>query len=188
MKKRGHPEEVRPEKCKRKSLLAMKLTVCLMLCLQFNLWASVSAQTKVSLDLKGVTMDEFIAEMGKQTGKEFFFHSDLLEKPVKLDVNASEEEYTSILDRVLPQAKLTYEVINDVVVIKRLPQLPQEVKKRIVRGTVKDENGDPVPGGDCSQRCRALFVGASRVGEVCIGKCCGHGEPDYYVGGREGGV
>lgn len=146
MKKRGHPEEVRPEKCKRKSLLAMKLTVCLILCLQFNLWASVSAQTKVSLDLKGVTMDEFIAEMGKQTGKEFFFHSDLLEKPVKLDVNASEEEYTSILDRVLPQAKLTYEVINDVVVIKRLPQLPQEVKKRIVRGTVKDENGDPVPG------------------------------------------
>lgn len=137
---------MRPEKCKRKSLLAMKLTVCLMLCLQFNLWASVSAQTKVSLDLKGVTMDEFIAEMGKQTGKEFFFHSDLLEKPVKLDVNASEEEYTSILDRVLPQAKLTYEVINDVVVIKRLPQLPQEVKKRIVRGTVKDENGDPVPG------------------------------------------
>lgn len=146
MKKRGHPEIIRPGKWKKKFLLTMKLTLCFMLCLQFNLWASVSAQTKVSFDLKNASMDEFIAVMGKQTGKEFFYNSDLLEKPVQLNVNANNEEFTAVLERVLPTAKLTYEIINDVVVIKRLPQAPQTVEKKIVRGTVEDENGDPVPG------------------------------------------
>lgn len=146
MKKRGHPEIIRPGKWKKKFLLTMKLTLCFMLCLQFNLWASVSAQTKVSFDLKNASMDEFIAVMGKQTGKEFFYNSDLLEKPVQLNVNANNEEFTAVLERVLPTAKLTYEIINDVVVIKRLPQVPQTVEKKVVRGTVEDENGDPVPG------------------------------------------
>ena len=46
MKKRGHPEIIRPGKWKKKFLLTMKLTLCFMLCLQFNLWSERVADAK----------------------------------------------------------------------------------------------------------------------------------------------
>lgn len=138
MKKRGHP----------KIFLGMKLTMFLVFCFQFNLWATAFGQTKVLFELKGASMEEFVALMGKQTGKQFLYSSDMLERSVKLDVKAANEEYTAVLDRVLPGMRLTYEVVNDVVVIKQLPrgQAEEPVKKQIIMGKVMDTSGEPLPG------------------------------------------
>lgn len=138
MKKRGHP----------KTFLVMKLMVLFLFCFQFNLWAAVFGQMKVSFELEGASMEEFVALLGRQTGKQFLYSSDMLARPVKLDVKAVEEEYTAVLDRVLPGVQLTYEVVNDVVVIKQLPrgQAQAKVEKRVMMGKVTDSSGEPLPG------------------------------------------
>lgn len=143
---------------KKKTWLVMKLTGILIIVFNLNVCAGVFAQSKVSLDLKDATIEEFISAMKEQTGTQFLYNSSLMQVTERITVHVSDEDLKSVLDKVLPPLKLRYEFINDVVVIKRLP-LVAEPEKWVVTGKVVDEAGNPLPG--VTIRLKGTTIGVS---------------------------
>ena len=117
--------------------------------LSLNLSANVySQQNKVSLDLKEVTLEEFIEAVNQQTGVNFLYNASLFEGADKVSVKAKKEPLSKVLEETLGQKGYAIDYRDEVVVIlKQEPQpfVPQ-ANKRTVSGTVKDSDGEPVPG------------------------------------------
>ena len=132
----------------RKVLIIPKL--CLGL-LGLALWvipidAYAQQRTKVTFDLKNVTLNDMFEEMKKQTDYDFFYNSQLLRARGFISVKAENEEVTAVLDRVLPGVNLEYQMNGNLVTIRAKKVEPQEVNLVQVKGRVVDENGNPLPG------------------------------------------
>ena len=119
----------------------------------FLLWLNVAGQAKVnqtvgrvSFELKEVTLTDFIEVMKQKTDLKFLYNSMLFKDSRAVSVSARDEKWESVLKRVLEQEGFMYDVEDDIVVIKALPAVKQEEKSRLIRGTVKDEQGAPLPG------------------------------------------
>ena len=62
--------------------------------------AQTQQKTKVTLNLKEVTLNEVITEMKKQTNYDFFYNSELAKSKGKLTVTAKNKEVTLLLDEI----------------------------------------------------------------------------------------
>ena len=125
----------------------MKLTVILLVAFQMSVYASAFSQTKVSLNLKDATIEEFISMMKVQTETQFLYNASLMQSTKRVDVEATQEDLFSVLDRVLPMFRMTYDLVNDVVVLKKLPQTQTQTNERwVVTGKIIDTKGNPLPG------------------------------------------
>ena len=137
------------KKFSRKTWKIMKLCGIFCFVLSLNLSANVySQQNKVSLDLKEVTLEEFIEAVKQQTGVNFLYNASLFEGAEKVSVKAKKEPLSKVLEEILGQKGYAIDYRDEVVVIlKQEPQpfVPQ-VNKRTVSGTVRDADGEPVPG------------------------------------------
>ena len=137
------------KKFSRKMWKIMKLCGIFCFVLSLNLSANVySQQNKVSLDLKEVTLEEFIEAVKQQTGVNFLYNASLFEGADKVSVKAKKEPLSKVLEETLGQKGYAIDYRDEVVVIlKQEPQpfVPQ-VNKRTVSGTVRDADGEPVPG------------------------------------------
>ena len=137
------------KKFSRKMWKIMKLCGIFCFVLSLNLSANVySQQNKVSLDLKEVTLEEFIEAVKQQTGVNFLYNASLFEGAEKVSVKAKKEPLSKVLEEILGQKGYAIDYRDEVVVIlKQEPQpfVPQ-VNKRTVSGTVRDADGEPVPG------------------------------------------
>ena len=137
------------KKFSRKTWKIMKLCGIFCFVLSLNLSANVySQQNKVSLDLKEVTLEEFIEAVKQQTGVNFLYNASLFEGAEKVSVKAKKEPLSKVLEEILGQKGYAIDYRDEVVVIlKQEPQpfVPQ-ANKRTVSGTVKDSDGEPVPG------------------------------------------
>ena len=133
----------------QKMLIIPKLFVGLLgmlfLAMPFDTYAQ--ERTKVTLDLKNVTLNEMFEEMKKQTDYDFFYNSQLLRARGFISVKADNEEVTSVLDRVLPGVNLEYQMNNNLVTIRaKKVEQQQQVNFVQVKGRVTDEKGNPLPG------------------------------------------
>lgn len=133
----------------RKTWKIMKLCGIFCFVLSLNLSANVySQQNKVSLDLKEVSLEEFIEAVKQQTGVNFLYNASLFEGAGTVSVNVKKEPLSKVLEETLGQKGYAIDYRDEVVVIlKQEPQpfVPQ-VNKRTVSGTVRDADGEPVPG------------------------------------------
>lgn len=133
--------------CKKKTWLIMKLTCILIVVFNLSVSALAFSQSKVSVDLKNATLEEFIDAMKEQTGNQFLVNSSLMQMKELITVSVTNEDLKVVLDKVLTPLKLTYQYVNDVVVIKRLPHtalVPDN--KWVVIGKVIDLQKAPLPG------------------------------------------
>ena len=127
------------------------MKMCGIFCLALTMSVSAkvySQQNEVSLNLKDVTLEEFIEEVKQQTGVHFLYNASLFEGADRVTVKARKEPLAEVLEEILGQKGYAIDYRDEVVVIvKRAPELfvPQ-VNKRTVSGTVKDEEGEPIPG------------------------------------------
>ena len=132
-----------------KTRRVMKMCGIFCLALTMSVSAKVySQQNEVSLNLKDVTLEEFIEEVKQQTGVHFLYNASLFEGADRVTVKARKEPLAEVLEEILGQKGYAIDYRDEVVVIvKQAPELfvPQ-VNKRTVSGTVKDEKGQPLPG------------------------------------------
>ena len=118
--------------------------------LSLNLSANVySQQNKVSLDLKEVTLEEFIEAVKQQTGVNFLYNASLFEGAGTVSVNVKKEPLSKVLEETLGQKGYAIDYRDEVVVIlKQEPQpfVPSMAQAVRVSGKVVDEDGQPLPG------------------------------------------
>lgn len=133
-----------------KAILAMKLTCFLMCCLLFNVQAAVKAQGQtVSLKLEQVSVAEAIRQLKEQTQLDFFFSNKQVDVDRKVSLDLQDIRLDEALKMLLGEG-YSYEFLDDVVVIKPVevknPEMGVPQEKVTVKGVVRDEKGELLPG------------------------------------------
>lgn len=143
----------------KRLLLIMKLTIVLIFAGLIAASASVYSQaTKLSLDLKDVSILEVFKQI--EAGSEFVFiyKNEIIDLSKKVNVKVEGSTVDMILDEVFKNLNLKYEIIDKQIVITPARSIPatkpgkvilQEQQKpatKQIRGKVTDAKGEPIPG------------------------------------------
>lgn len=124
-----------------------RLGFLLLICLQFSAYSTGRAQgMKVSLDMHNVTLEQVLKELKVQTGMRFFYSVEKARGEQKEVVKMTDISLEEALRQVLDGTKLTYEIQQDVIVIREQQEQQQSPKERKITGKVTDEEGMPLPG------------------------------------------
>lgn len=104
-----------------------------------------------TLKMKDASLIEFFSEITKKTGYDFLYNYDVVQQKGNVSVNAKTVQLKTLLSDLLSSKDLEYEFKDDVIIVRNrtdefVQVIPQSVKKRTVIGTVKDSNGEPIPG------------------------------------------
>ena len=134
------------KRCK-KTLMIMKCCIVFIFLFSLNLSARVySQQQLVTLDLSDVSVEQFVKAVKEQTTLRFMYNSTLVRDAGKVSVKVEDVELEDVLKMVLGKVNLEYEFFNNVVLIRAKGEKTAAQEKRLIKGTVKDEKGQPLPG------------------------------------------
>jgi TonB-linked SusC/RagA family outer membrane protein len=136
-----------------KTLLIMKLTAILMLGFSLQVSANVFSQ-KVTLNEKNVSLQKVFKQIHRQTGYQFFYEDELLDKSGKVDIQVTNMPLEDALKACFKNLPLSYKVINKTIVVNAKPPVvvEQPVEDPLpppppeVRGIVLNDKGEPVEG------------------------------------------
>ena len=128
-------------------LRMMKIALVFVFLSVSSLFASVNAQ-RVSIELKNVSLREIFEQVKKQTGMSFMYSNDDIRHLQKRDFRMTDADVVTIMEACLKDIGLTFEVVDEVVIVKPAVQVMNSVpqKKMVLSGTVKDNRGDVMPG------------------------------------------
>ena len=134
-----------------KTLLVMKFTAIFLLaaCLQVS---AIGHSQKVTLTAKNASLQKIFKEINRQTGYQFFYKDNLLNKAGKVDIRVKDVSVEEALNQCFREMPFTYRIIDNTIVLNEkqvtiLPEnpVPQPVVIDIT-GIVTDENGAPLSG------------------------------------------
>lgn len=120
------------------------LTVAVVLCYAIQLCALPSKDKTVTLNLNGVSIENFLDAVKKQTGANMLYSADMFKGTRSVTVKANGEKWESVLKRVLTEHGFDY-VIKDGIVVMRKLQHSTENDAQKIRGTVVDQKGELYP-------------------------------------------
>ncbi len=122
------------------------------------------AQT-LSVSYKNQSLEAVLADLKQKTNYNFVYQKQIVQgaKPITATFNNVELPY--ILDRVLYNNGLDYEIVKETVVIKKAER---ETFKKVVNGRVSDENGEPLPGVNVRIKDTHIGVATGVGGEFSI--------------------
>ncbi len=135
----------------QKGLRIMKITtfLCLISIIQALAIPSMG-QAKLDMRMKNTTIEEALRKMEESTNFRFFYQSKDMENRQLIDFEFKQKTVFEILDSVLPQLHLKYEVFDNYIAIKSaredLSKHNSIQKQKSVSGKVTDSSGLPLPG------------------------------------------
>ncbi|MBK6949896.1 MAG: TonB-dependent receptor plug domain-containing protein [Haliscomenobacter sp.] len=135
----------------------MKLTAVLLVAACLNVGAFSSAQ-EITLSEKGASLQKIFRQIHHQTGYQFFYEDELLDKAGKIDIHVEKASLDETLTRCFERLDLSYVIVNKTIVVnvrkrdmeasRSLPPAP--IRKPVlpidVSGKVVMENGEPAIG------------------------------------------
>ena len=134
----------------RKWMLRMKLLFILLVCSLIQIQAAVySQQTKVSVELKNVSLEKVFQELERQTDCSFLYNHQVVASKGKVSVQMVDKELRVVLDELLTKLGLGFTFDDNLVIIKERPQTwGKDSVRRSLRivGKVLDEKKQPMPG------------------------------------------
>ena len=75
------------------------------------------------------TFEELFQEIRKQTGCIVMYNNDMLNKNEKVDANFGKIELEELLEKILSDKGLTFEINREFVILMKAPQKREEQKK-----------------------------------------------------------
>ena len=131
----------------RKISLTMKLLFILIVCSFGLAYASDGYAQKTSITLKAndCTIEEVLHKIELGSGFGFFVNSKNLD--LKRKVSVSNKNIFQVLEQVFKGVGIEYKVLdNKIVLAAKEKDVAQQRKERLIAGTVKDKNGEPLIG------------------------------------------
>ncbi len=113
--------------------------------------ASIFAQ-KITLHAKNIALEKVFAEISKQSGYDFFYSSNTIQKAHSINVQFNNADLNEVLDYCFKNQPLVYSIKNKAIVVKnKRPSqeyivLQQSAAPIIISGKVSDEEGEPLIG------------------------------------------
>jgi len=111
--------------------------------------SSAYAQAKkFTVTLNNVTLKEVISYVEKNSEFVFFYQPSEIKSVTNVNVHVKDETINSLLDQILIQTHIKYEIKDRQVVLKKETPAVKETtqKKHLLQGLVKDEQGNPIIG------------------------------------------
>lgn len=108
---------------------------------------SYAQKTTLSIHLKQATVVDVLEEIEGQTAFKFFYNSKLINADRKVSVDVKKENIFTLLDQIFHGTDVVYKVIDKdiLLTVKETPIVQQQTQSSI-KGTIKDEQGEPVIG------------------------------------------
>ncbi len=130
-----------------KTLLVMKFTVLFFLAICLQAGAVGYSQT-VTMSLKNAPLQKVFMEINRQTGFQFFYKDELLDKAGHVDITVKETPLRQVLDICFAKLPISYAIVENTIVIKqKLPQPePVVIPFLEIKGKVLNEKGEPMAG------------------------------------------
>ena len=152
----------------RRLLLTVKVPfVLVFICLQFQALA-FSQNFRVNLKMKQANMVELLSELQKISKISFVYNPEDLSGIERMDVDFTDKSVADILDFCLKDKGLSYKMVNNHVIIKKIPTVPDLQKTAIVSGKVVDAKGNPLPGVTISLKGTTLGKITDEKGEFVL--------------------
>ena len=140
----------KPDSNWNKFILTMKISAILLFCSLVSAIASptYSQSTRISLNLKDVTIDEVLSKIENESEFYFLFNQKLIDVTKKVSIEADKEPIGNIL------ADLFHSDVKAVVYDRQIVLTPNDLsvpfespQQVTVKGTIKDANTNEVLGG-----------------------------------------
>lgn len=126
-------------------LRTMKITLVFVFLTFSQLSASVWAQ-RVNIELKNASLREIFEQIKQQTGVSFMYSNDDVKHLGRKDFKMQDAEVSAIVESCLEGTGLTFELTDRVVIIRKALVVPQAQKKIVLKGIVRDKQGESLPG------------------------------------------
>ncbi|WP_169719441.1 TonB-dependent receptor [Olivibacter sitiensis] len=123
----------------------MKLTL-LLLVMSIHLATATSYGQKINLDRRQVPLKEAFREIRKQSGFNILINAELLKSTRPVDLSLKDASITEALNKCLEGQHLSYEIISNNVIIKKVISEIVSRQDRLVKGIVQDVNNQPIRG------------------------------------------
>lgn len=130
----------------RKTLRAMKLITLLIFCGVMQMHAAVYSQNTFTMSESNTTVREILKKIEKSSNYTVFYRNDQVNLNNKVSVIAENSTIESVMKQVLRDQPLTFEVVdNNMVVIKSIGD-KNALRDYPVTGTITDDKGEPLIG------------------------------------------
>lgn len=131
----------------------MSIAMIIAFCLFFSQAVSAREQEQpITITLKNASLESVFTEIRKQTGINFIYTKDLLQRAAKVSIEVRNESLQKVMELVMKDQPLTYTLLDEYVVIKKKPAPVAWVPEgpRVVKGIVTNHKGDAVMGATVS--------------------------------------
>lgn len=123
----------------------MKLTAFLLLIGFMQVTASVYSQNaRVSFSVKESSLEKVLELIERQSDYSFIYNHEQLKGSAPVTADFKDSEISTVLNYCLRGSGLTFEVVNNKIIIKK--EEIRQLQPRRIKGVVKDEKGEPLPG------------------------------------------
>ncbi len=145
MKKKRCCDGMMPFLCQ--NLRRMKLTLAMIILTVFSSFAAdlYSQNTKLSLEYKNEKIVDLLRKIEDQSEFRFFYNEEVDVNSLT-SIKVSNASIKEVLDRVLENKPINYEVIGRQIILRANSRLSSVQQIRTVAGTVTSSSGEPIPG------------------------------------------
>lgn len=153
-----------------KMMLLMKLFTILLMATCLQVSAGGYAQ-KITLSATNATLESVFKKIEKQSGYLFWYNNALLQRAAKVNLQVKDASLQQTLDLCLKDQPLTYNIVEKVIVIKKIegvPALPEAPPLIDLKGKVTDESGFPIAGATITVKGTTRSVATNDAGEFTL--------------------
>ena len=133
----------------------------------------------VNISSEAKTLNSILKNLEKDADVKFIYSKELIKVDQKISIAATEEKLGSVLDRLLKLKGISYEAINDRIILSNPDPLPEtfniaklapEIKsdKITVKGVVKDDKGEPLIGVGIQVKGTAIGTSTDEKGQFTL--------------------
>ncbi len=105
-----------------------------------------SQQYLLNLPSHKMPLAEVFSRIESQTGLKFLYNASLIESKGEVKATAKQTDLRDVLTTLLNPLELTYILESDQVIVKKAETPVAQQQAKEIRGVVKDEKGQPLPG------------------------------------------
>lgn len=148
-------------------------------------WAD---STKVTVDVENSPVENVLASIGTKTGMKVHYDRSALKNTARISLNVKDVPVNSLLGEITEQTGLQFAVLNDKLIVEG-----SAVKQVSVKGTVKDAQGQPLPGVSVvikgttkgtSTSALGTFTISAKATDVLVFSFVGFQRQEVAVGGK----
>ena len=132
----------------RKILRVMRWNIVLILVCVLQVAAiGVSAQEKVSLNLKDVSAEQVFREIKRQTKYDFVYNEEQCRDLGKMSVNVKDEPVGKVLDKLLLDRGFSWDLLEGGIILIKVQSKSSDKRQEFkITGKVTDQSGEVLPG------------------------------------------